>query len=429
VKRLIKGGRLIDPAGGIDEISDLLIEGGKVTAVGRKISPQGAEVIEAQGKVVVPGLVDMHVHLREPGREDEETIHTGTRAAARGGFTSVACMPNTSPVIDNQGTVKFIYSQAGKTGIVSVFPIGSITKGRKGKELAEIGELKESGVVAISDDGSPVENPELMRRALEYAKMFDLPVISHCEDRNLSGEGVMHEGYFSTLLGLTGIPAAAEEVMVARDLELAELSGGFLHLAHVSTARAVEMVRQAKLRGIKVTCETAPHYFSLTAEAVKDFDTNTKMNPPLRTEEDVAAIKEGLKDGTIDVIATDHAPHTIVEKEVEYNLAPFGIIGLETALPLVLTRLVEEKVLTLSQAITRMSLNPAQVLRLDKGTLSVGAAADITIIDLDKKLTVKADELESRSKNSPFLGWKLRGAAIMTIVGGEIVMREGRIQE
>ncbi len=429
MKRLIKGGRLIDPAGGIDEISDLLIEGGKVTAVGRKISPQGAEVIEAQGKVVVPGLVDMHVHLREPGREDEETIHTGTRAAARGGFTSVACMPNTSPVIDNQGTVKFIYSQAGKTGIVSVFPIGSITKGRKGKELAEIGELKESGVVAISDDGSPVENPELMRRALEYAKMFDLPVISHCEDRNLSGEGVMHEGYFSTLLGLTGIPAAAEEVMVARDLELAELSGGFLHLAHVSTARAVEMVRQAKLRGIKVTCETAPHYFSLTAEAVKDFDTNTKMNPPLRTEEDVAAIKEGLKDGTIDVIATDHAPHTIVEKEVEYNLAPFGIIGLETALPLVLTRLVEEKVLTLSQAITRMSLNPAQVLRLDKGTLSVGAAADITIIDLDKKLTVKADELESRSKNSPFLGWKLRGAAIMTIVGGEIVMREGRIQE
>jgi len=429
VKRLIKGGRLIDPAGGIDEISDLLIEGGRVAAVGRKISPKGAEVIEVKGKVVVPGLVDMHVHLREPGREDEETIRTGTRAAARGGFTTVACMPNTSPVIDNQGTVKFIYSQAGKTGIISVFPIGSITKGRKGKELAEIGELKESGVVAISDDGDPVENPELMRRALEYAKMFDLPVISHCEDRNLKGEGVMHEGYYSTLLGLTGIPAVAEEVMVARDLELAELSGGFLHLAHVSTARAVEMVRQAKLRGIKVTCETAPHYFSLTAEAVKDFDTNTKMNPPLRTEKDVEAIKEGLKDGTIDVIATDHAPHTIVEKEVEYNLAPFGIIGLETALPLVLTRLVEEKVLTLSQAITKMSLNPAQVLRLDKGTLSVGAAADITIIDLDKKLTVKADELESMSKNSPFLGWKLRGAAIMTIVGGEIVMREGRIQE
>jgi len=428
VKLLIKGGRLIDPAGGRDGISDVLIEEGKIAAIGEKISGKGAEVIEAKGKIVVPGLVDMHVHLREPGREDEETVLTGTRAAARGGFTSVACMPNTNPVVDNQGTVKFIYSQAANAGMASVFPIGSITKGLRGEELAEIGELKEAGVVAISDDGKPVENPEVMRRALEYAKMFDLAVISHCEDKNLQGEGVMHEGCFSTLLGLSGIPAVAEEVMVARDLGLVELSGGHLHIAHVSTAGSVEMIRQAKLRGVKITCETAPHYFSLTDEAVKDFDTNTKMNPPLRTGKDVEAIKEGLKDGTIDVIATDHAPHTGVEKEVEYNLAPFGITGLETALPLIITKLVKEDILTLSQAIAKVSLNPAKILRVDKGTLAVGADADITVIDFDKEITVNADEFESRSKNSPFVGWKLKGVAAMTVVGGRVVMRCGKVR-
>ena len=427
MKLLVKGGRLIDPDSGLDGVSDLLIEEGRIAAIGKKISAEGAEVIQARGRVVAPGLIDMHVHLREPGREDEETVRTGTRAAARGGFTSVACMPNTDPVIDNQGMVKFIYSQAKKTGLVSVFPIGSITKGLGGEELAEIGELKESGVVAISDDGKPVENSEVMRRALEYAKMFNLVVISHCEDKNLKGEGVMHEGYFSTVLGLPGIPAAAEEVMVARDLELVELSGGCLHIAHVTTRRSIEMIRQAKSRGVRVTCETAPHYFSLTDEAVKDFDTNTKMNPPLRTEKDVEAIKGGLQDGTIDVIATDHAPHTIVEKEVEYDLAPFGIIGLETALPLVL-KLVEEGSLTLGEALAKMSRNPAKILRLKKGTLTVGADADITIINLDKEVTVDADEFESRSKNSPFLGWKLKGAAAVTIVGGEVVMREGKIQ-
>jgi len=427
VKLLIKGGRLIDPASKLEEVSDLLIEGGRITALGKNISARGAKVIEAKGKIVTPGLVDMHVHLREPGREDEETILTGTRAAARGGFTAVACMPNTDPVIDNQEVVRFIYSQAKKTGIVSVFPIGSITKGLRGEELAEIGELKESGVVAISDDGNSVESSEVMRRALEYAQMFDLVVISHCEDRNLKGGGVMHEGYFSTILGLPGIPAAAEEIMVARDIRLVELSGGRLHIAHVSAGGTVEIVRQAKSRGVKVTCETAPHYFSLTDEAVRDFDTNTKMNPPLRTREDVEAIKRGLKDGTIDVIATDHAPHALREKEVEYSLAPFGIIGLETALPLVLSRLVGENVLTLSQALAKLSLNPARVLGLGKGTLAVGADADITIIDLNKEVTVDADEFESRSKNSPFLGWKLKGSAVMTIVGGRVVMREGRI--
>jgi len=427
VKLLIKGSRLIDPDSGYDDISNILIERGKITAIGRKVSAKGAKVIEAEGKIAVPGLIDMHVHLREPGREDEETILSGTRAAGRGGFTAIACMPNTDPVIDNQGIVKFIYSQTEKVGIVSVFPIGSITKGLRGEELAEIGELKEAGVVGISDDGKPVENSEVMRRALEYAKMFDLVVISHCEDKDLKGEGVMHEGYYSTLLGLPGIPAAAEEVMVARDLGLAELSGGWLHIAHVSTAGTVEMIRQAKSRGIRVTCETAPHYFSLTDEAVKDFDTNAKMNPPLRTEEDVEAIKEGLKDGTIDVIATDHAPHTSVEKEVEYTIAPFGVIGLETALSLIITKLVKEDILTLSQAIAKVSLNPAKILRIDKGILKVGADADITIIDPDREIIVESGAFESKSSNSPFLDWKLKGAATMTIVGGRVVMKEGRI--
>ncbi|MCK4436724.1 dihydroorotase [bacterium] len=425
MKLLIKGGRVIDPAGGLDKVSDLLIENGKIVALKKKISNKGAGAIEAKGKVVCPGLVDMHVHLREPGREDEETIETGTRSAAAGGFTSVACMANTTPVIDNQGTVEFIYSQARKTGAVNVYPIGSVTKGLRGEELSEIGELKHSGVVAISDDGEPVRNSEVMRRALEYAKMFDLPIISHCEDKDLSAEGVMNEGYSSTLLGLVGIPREAEEVMVARDISLAHLAGSHIHIAHISTAKSVQLVRQAKAGGIKVTCETAPHYFSLTDEAVRTFDTNTKMNPPLRTAGDVEAIKEGLKDGTIDVIATDHAPHTIVEKEVEYNLAPFGIIGLETALPLVL-KAVEEGFLTLTDAIAKMSINPAKILGIGKGTLSVGADADVAIIDLSKERTVRPEEFQSKSRNSPFIGWKLKGVASTTIVGGKIVMKDGK---
>lgn len=427
MKLLIKGGRVVNPANGKDEIVDVLIEKGKIVSIGKNIPAGEARVVEAEGKIVVPGLVDMHVHLREPGREDKETILTGTRAAARGGFTSVACMPNTEPVIDNQGTVKFIYSQAAKTGLVSVFPVGAITKGLKGEELSEIGELKEAGVVAVSDDGKSVKSSEVMRRALEYAKMFDLAVIAHCEDEKLKGKGVMNEGYVSTFLGLDGIPAASEEVIVARDLKLAEISGGIIHIAHITTAHAVDMVRQARSRGVKVTCETAPHYFSLTDEAVKSFDPNTKMNPPLRTAADVEAIKEGLKDGTIDVIATDHAPHTIVEKEVEYNLAPFGIVGLETALALVLTKLVKEKILTLSQALAKMTTNPAGILNLEKGDLTVGADADITVIDLDKEVTVKSEEFESMSKNSPFIGWKLKGAAVMTIVKGKVVMEGGKV--
>ncbi|MCK4262384.1 dihydroorotase, partial [bacterium] len=321
--------------------------------------------------------------------------------------------------------VEFIYSQARKTGAVNVYPIGSVTKGLRGEELSEIGELKHSGVVAISDDGEPVRNSEVMRRALEYAKMFDLPIISHCEDKDLSAEGVMNEGYSSTLLGLVGIPREAEEVMVARDISLAHLAGSHIHIAHISTAKSVQLVRQAKAGGIKVTCETAPHYFSLTDEAVRTFDTNTKMNPPLRTAGDVEAIKEGLKDGTIDVIATDHAPHTIVEKEVEYNLAPFGIIGLETALPLVL-KAVEEGFLTLTDAIAKMSINPAKILGIGKGTLSVGADADVAIIDLSKERTVRPEEFQSKSRNSPFIGWKLKGVASTTIVGGKIVMKDGK---
>ncbi len=425
MKLLIKGGRVIDPASGLDEVRDLLIENGKIVALKKKISNKGAEAIEVSGKVVCPGLVDMHTHLREPGREDEETIRTGTQAAAAGGFTSVACMANTTPVIDNQGTVQFIYSQAKRKGLVNVYPIGSVTKGLKGEELSEIGELKHSGVVAISDDGEPVRNSEIMRRALEYAKMFDLPIISHCEDKDLSAEGVMNEGYTSTLLGLAGIPREAEEVMVARDISLAHLAGSHIHIAHISTAKSVELVREAKAGGIKVTCETAPHYFSLTDEAVRSFDTNTKMNPPLRAPRDVEAIKEGLKDGTIDVIATDHAPHTVVEKEVEYNLAPFGIIGLETAVPLVL-KVVEEGFLTLTEAIGKMSISPAKILGIGKGTLAVGADADVTIIDLSKERTVNPAEFQSKSRNSPFIGWKLKGAAVATVVGGRIVMEDGK---
>lgn len=425
MKLLVKGGRVVDPAAGLDGVRDLLIENGKIAALRQRISDKGAEVINARGKVVCPGLIDMHTHLREPGREDEETIETGTRAAAAGGFTSLACMANTTPVIDNQGTVEFIYSQARRTGVVNVYPIGSVTKGLRGEELSEIGELKHSGVVAISDDGEPVRNSEVMRRALEYAKMFNLPLISHCEDKSLSAEGVMNEGYVSTLLGLAGIPREAEEVMVARDISLAHLAGGHIHIAHISTAKSVELVRQAKANGIRVTCETAPHYFSLTDEAVRSFDTNTKMNPPLRKVEDVEAIVEGLKDGTIDVIATDHAPHTVVEKEVEYNLAPFGIIGLETALPLVL-KLVEEDSLTLTDAIAKMSIRPAEILGIGKGTLSLGADADVTIIDLNREIAVSPEEFQSKSRNSPFIGWKLKGVAVAIVVGGSIVMKDGK---
>lgn len=417
---LIKNGHVIDPANNIDEKMDLLVSDGKIAKLGKpgSASANGAQIIDASGKVVVPGLIDMHVHLREPGYEYKETIATGTTAAKAGGFTAVCCMPNTSPVNDSRSVTEFILSQA-KNASARVFPVGAITKGSKGGELTEMAELYQAGCVAVSDDGKPVMSAGMMRRAMEYSKIFDFLIISHCEDAGLSGKGVMNEGRVSTELGLLGIPRTAEDVMTGRDIALAELTGCRLHIAHVSTAGAVELIRAAKVRGVRLTAETCPHYFSLTEEAVEGYNTMAKMNPPLRTVHDVAAVKEGLKDGTIDVIATDHAPHAMDEKTVEFDYAPFGIVGLETALGLTLG-LVRQRVLSMTDAVRTLSLNPATVLKLDKGTLSAGSDADITIIDPGVEWTVDAGRFKSKSKNTPFDEWKLKGRAVQTIVAGVI---------
>ena len=418
---LIAGGRLIDPSQGIDQTMDVLIADGVVLELGQGLSaPEGTQTIDAAGLIVTPGLIDMHVHLRDPGLEYKEDIATGSRAAAAGGFTSVACMPNTSPVIDNKAVTSYILNKARNEAVVNVFPIGAITKGSKGESLAEMGELKEAGCVAVSDDGKPVCNSELMRRALEYAKGVGITVISHSEELALVGEGVMNEGFTSTELGLKGIPWAAEDVAVAREVYLAEFTGTPVHIAHISTVGSARIIRHAKERGVQVTCETAPHYFTLTDEAVLGYNTNAKMNPPLRTAADVAAMKAGLADGTIDAIATDHAPHHPDEKDVEFNIALNGIVGLETSLPLSL-KLVEEGCLDLKALVSLMSCNPAKILGLERGTLKPGAVADVTIIDLLKKWQVSAERLESKSKNSPFLGWEMQGAAAYTIVKGQVV--------
>lgn len=417
---LIKNGHIIDPANRVDEKLDVLVSDGKISRLGKpgSLPANGSQVIDAAGKFVVPGLIDMHVHLREPGYEYKETIATGTAAAKAGGFTSVCCMPNTNPVNDNSSVTEFILAQA-RSASAQVFPIGAVTKGSKGEELAEMGELNAAGCVAISDDGKPVMNASMMRRAMEYSRIFDMLIISHCEDSTLSFKGVMNDGIVSTELGLRGIPRAAEDVMTARDISLAELTGGRLHIAHVSTAGSVRLIRDAKSRGVKVTAETCPHYFSLTEEAVRGYNTMAKMNPPLRTVDDVAAVKQGLKDGTIDVIATDHAPHAMDEKSGEFDYAPFGIVGLETALGLTL-KLVQEGAFSLTEAIRKLSVNPALILRLDKGTLSLGADADMTMIDSNEDWTVDASQFKSKSKNTPFDGWELRGKAVRTIVGGKI---------
>ncbi|MBI3085117.1 MAG: dihydroorotase [candidate division NC10 bacterium] len=422
---LIEGGRVIDPANKVDAVLDLWIEDGRIAALGPqppvRNAPPPDRVLDARGKVVCPGFVDLHVHLREPGREDKETIATGTRAAARGGFTSVCCMPNTNPVNDNQSVTEFILDRARKEGAVNVFPVGAITKGQQGEELAEIGELVRAGCLAISDDGKPVMNAEIMRRALEYAGMFSIPVIQHAEDLHMTGKGVMHEGLVSTDLGLGGIPAASEAVIVARDILLAELTGSHLHVAHVSTAEAIRLIREAKAKGLHVTCEVTPHHFAVTDEAVRSFSTNAKMSPPLRSSRHVEAIKAGLTDGTIDAIATDHAPHTVQEKEQEFDYAPNGIIGLETAFGLTMTVLVEGEVLTLNQAIAHLTSEPARIFNLPKGTLSVGADADVTILDPTREWVVDVRKFASKSRNSPFHGWKLRGEVLATIVGGKVV--------
>jgi len=417
---LIKGGRVIDPASGTDEVLDILVEQGKIAQLGKGLDAKGATTIDATGRLVTPGLIDIHVHLRDPGLEYKEDIASGSQAAVAGGFSTIACMPNTKPVNDNHTVTRYIVEKAAKVARCKVLPIGSITQGLKGESLAEIGDMQDAGCVGFSDDGRPVTSGELMRRALEYARPFDAVIISHAEDLSLVGEGVMNDGRVAAEMGLKGIPWVAEDAATARDVMLAEFTGSRLHVAHVSTRGSVEIVRAAKARGVKVTAEATPHHFTLTEEAVRGYNTDAKMNPPLRTDDDVSAVRVGLADGTLDAIATDHAPHHIDEKNVEFNIAMNGIVGLETALPLTL-KLVEEKVLPLKEAIARLTSGPAACLGLESGALQVGGAADIAIIDPDLEWTVERSQLHSKSKNTPFEGWKMRGAATHTIVDGELV--------
>jgi dihydroorotase len=426
MRLLIANGYLIDPSQGLNAGKNLLVEDGRVAGLldRNETVPEGAEVLDATGFVVAPGFIDMHVHLREPGQEYKETIATGAAAAVAGGWASVCAMPNTDPINDSPAVTRFIIEQAGRAGLANVFPIGSITKGSKGTELAEMGEMKEAGIVAISDDGRPVPSAGMMRRAMEYARGFGLTVVDHCEDKTLAAGGSMHEGHWSLLLGLRGIPAAAEEMDAVRDCALAELTGARLHLAHVSTRGALEAVRRAKDAGVEVTCEVAPHHWALTDEAVEGYDTNTKMNPPLRSRDHVEAILEGLRDGTIDAIATDHAPHHADEKALEYDQAPFGITGLETGVGLALDRLVHEGAVSLGRLVELCSVNPARIFNLaERGTLRKGSHGDVTILDPDLSWTFDAARSKSKSRNTPFGGWTLRGAAVATVVAGRVVYR------
>jgi dihydroorotase len=450
---LLTGGRIIDPANHLDSPADLLIIDGKISAVGKDAaakSPAGAERVDVKGLVVCPGLIDLHVHLREPGQTAKENIATGTAAAARGGFTSLVCMPNTSPAIDSAGTVALIRDRAEQSGVVNVFVSGAITKNIAGEELAPIGSLKRAGVVAITDDGHCVQNNDLMRRACEYAKMFDLTVMDHCQDYSLVTDGVMHEGYWNTALGLRGWPSAGEEMIVARNILLAELTGARVHCQHLSAAGSVALIREAKKRGVPISGEACPHHFVLTDAAVAgsekfwaadgkslstinsqlstitwpNYDTNFKMNPPLRSAKDREAILEGLADGTIEILCSDHAPHCDYEKEVEFDYAPFGITGLETELALSLMQLYHTKRISLPDVIAKYTIAPARLLNLKKGTLSIGADADVTIINPDREWTFEAASSASKSKNSPFFGWTLKGRATATIVAGKIVWSE-----
>jgi len=423
---LIRGARVVDPAAGRDGVADVLLADGRVAAVGPGLDvPDGGEVLDAAGLVVAPGLVDLHVHLREPGREDVETIATGARAAVAGGFTSVCAMPNTDPVTDNQAAVGFIVSQARAAGFARVYPIGAVSLGQKGEQLAEFGELVSAGAVAVSDDGKPVATAHLMRTALDYARTFGIPVIDHCEDPTLSQGGSMHEGLTSTRLGLKGIPRSAEDVIVARDIALAELTGGHVHIAHMSTAGAVRMVREAKARGVSVTGEVTPHHLTLTDEDCEGYETNAKMNPPLRERTDVAALREGLADGTIDCIATDHAPHHYDAKEAEFDNAPFGVVGLETALGLAMAELVRPGLLSLPALIDRMAARPCRVANLPGGTLQPGAPADVVVLDPSAEWTVEPERFFSKSRNTPFAGRKLVGLVRWTVVGGVIAHTAG----
>ncbi len=426
MKRLLKGGRVVDPRSGRDGAFDVLIDADRIARVGRDL-PAGndVQVVEIpSGFVVCPGLIDMHVHLREPGQEHKETVATGTAAAVAGGFTAVACMPNTSPVIDNAGVVQYVLTKAAEANLARVYPIGAVSRGQQGEQLADIAELKQAGCVALTDDGRPVATALLMRRALEYASMFALPVIEHCEEQTLKADGVAHEGFHASTLGLRGIPGEAESIMALRDVSLAELTGGVVHIAHMSARQTLDAVRYGKARGVRVSCEVTPHHFVLTDEMLgspKAYDTNTKMNPPLRETADRDAMLAGLADGSVDVIATDHAPHHYDEKQVEFDRAPFGITGLETCVSLCFDRLVHNGIVGLGRLIELLSVNPARILGVPGGSLAEGAPADVTILAPDMAVTVDASRMRSKSKNTPFDGWRLRGGVAATIVGGRAV--------
>jgi dihydroorotase len=423
---LLKGGRVVDPANGRDGTFDVLIDGDRIARVGRDLPiDAGTVVFEVpSGLVVCPGLIDMHVHLREPGQEHKETVATGTAAAVAGGFTAVACMPNTIPVNDNAGVTEFILKRAAEANLARVYPIGAVSRGQAGEQLADIAELRQAGCVALTDDGRPVATALLMRRALEYAGMFKMPVIEHCEEQTLKGDGVAHEGFHASALGLRGIPGEAESIMAQRDISLAELTGGLLHIAHMSARQSLDAVRYGKARGVRVTCEVTPHHFVLTDEMLSSpipYDTNVKMNPPLRDVKDRDAMLAGIADGSVDVIATDHAPHHYDEKHVEFDCAPFGITGLETAVSLCLDRLVHAGVIPLARLVALLSVNPARILGVAGGSLADGAPADVTILAPDLDVTVSAARMRSKSKNTPFDGWRLRGGVAATLVGGRVV--------
>jgi dihydroorotase len=422
MKRLLKGGRVVDPANGIDGVRDILIDGERIARVASNLPADGATVVEIpDGLVICPGFIDMHVHLREPGQEHKETVATGTASAVAGGFTAVACMPNTNPVNDNSNVTTYILDKAREANLARVYPIGAVSRGSNGELLADIADLRNAGCVAITDDGHPVKTAMLLRRALEYAGMFGMPVIEHCEDPSLKGDAVAHEGYYAASLGLRGMPGACEALGVERGALLAELTGSAFHVAHMSARASLRAVRKAKEAGLRVTCEVAPHHFTLTDEALAapvPYDTNTKMNPPLREAADRDTMLEGISDGSVDAIATDHAPHHYDEKQVEYDRAPFGIVGLETAVPLSLDRLVHAGRIRVSRMVELLSVNPARILNVPGGTLSEGAPADITIIAPDLKVKIEAAKLRSRSKNTPFDGWELRGSVAATLVGG-----------
>jgi len=426
---LIKGGHLIDPAQGVDEITDLLIEKGKVSKVGKNLKANGSEILDAKGKVVSPGFIDLHVHFRSPGQEHKETIQSGSLAALQGGFTTVCTMANTDPVVDSATVVEYIRNESAKVGLIQVLPIAAVTMGLQGETLTQMSELQAAGAVGFSDDGMPVQSAGLMRRALEYSRMTGLAIIDHCEDHTLSAQGVVHEGVTSTRLGLTGIPAESETIMIARDILLAEATGGSLRIAHVSTAAGVEMIRAAKARGVQVTAEVTPHHLTLTEEALSTYDARFKMKPPLRSQKDQEALRKGLADGTLDVVATDHAPHAQAEKELGLSHAPFGAMGLETAVGALLTELVHRKQLTLSRMVEALTARPAALLGIDRGTLKAGAVADIAVFDPEASWTVEADNFSSKGTNSPFLGWRMKGQVTEVLAAGKQRVSGGRLME